>query len=92
MTKEEYRAVRFALDLVDRVGLEHGFDPAELVNPRTGQPFGAFIERMRSALRAAAWTDGSQEPGYTGGCAEVDGPTPGEPFPRRDAGAGRGSR
>jgi len=56
MTKEEYRAVRFALDLVDRVGLEHGFDPAELVNPRTGQPFGAFIERMRSALRAAAWT------------------------------------
>jgi hypothetical protein len=56
MTKEEYRALRFVLDLVDRLGAEHGFDPAELVNPRTGQPFGAFIERMRTALlRAEAY-------------------------------------
>jgi hypothetical protein len=47
LTQEEYRALRFALDLVDRLGAEHGFDPAELVNPRTGEPFGACIERMR---------------------------------------------
>lgn len=50
MTKEEYRAVRFALDLVDRLGAEHGFDPTELVNPRTGQPFGALIDRVRRAM------------------------------------------
>lgn len=50
MTKEEYRVVRFAIDLVDRLGVEHGFDPAELVNSRTGQPFGPFIERLRRAM------------------------------------------
>jgi hypothetical protein len=47
LTQEECRAVRFALELVDRLAAEHGFDPAELVSPRTGQPFGACIERMR---------------------------------------------
>jgi hypothetical protein len=61
LTQEEYRAVRFAIDLVDRLGAEHGFDPAELVSPITGQPFGAFIERMRSAMlrvEAAAQSNG----------------------------------
>jgi hypothetical protein len=37
MTKEEYRALRFVLDLVDRLGAEHGFDPADgVMTPSRG--------------------------------------------------------
>jgi len=43
--------VRFVLDLVDRLGAAHGFDPADLINPRTKEPFGPWIERVRKAMR-----------------------------------------
>jgi hypothetical protein len=71
VTKEESRAVLFALDLVDRLGAEYGFDPAELVNPRTGRPFGAFIARMRrTMLRVDAYCldepSGLDDPEVTG--------------------------
>lgn len=49
---DEYDAIRVALDLVDRLGAAHGFDPAKLVNQRTRQPFGPFISRMRRAVRS----------------------------------------
>jgi hypothetical protein len=47
----EYLAARFVIDLVDRLGAEHGFDPAELINPRTQAPFGPVIEDLRGAIR-----------------------------------------
>lgn len=49
---DEYDAIRATLDLVDRLGAAHGFDPAKLVNQRTHEPFGPFITRMRGAMRS----------------------------------------
>jgi hypothetical protein len=51
LTDRDYKAVRFVLDLVDRLGEAHGFDPADLINPRTKEPFGPWIERLRRAMR-----------------------------------------
>ena len=51
LTDRDYKAVRFVLDLVDRLGAAHGFDPADLINPRTKEPFGPWIERVRRAMR-----------------------------------------
>jgi hypothetical protein len=51
LTERDYRAVRFVLDLVDRLGATHGFDPADLINPRTKEPSGPWIERVRRAMR-----------------------------------------
>ena len=51
VTDRDYKAVRFVLDLVDRLGAAHGFDPADLINPRTNEPFGPWIERVRRVMR-----------------------------------------
>lgn len=51
LTRQQYDALRFALDLVHALGAEHGFDPSELTRPTTGKPFGPFIARMQAALR-----------------------------------------
>lgn len=48
----DYRALRFAIELVDRLGIEHGFDPAELVSGRTNEPLGPFLDRLRSLVRS----------------------------------------
>lgn len=50
LTVWDYKAVCFALDLVDQLGAAHGFDPADLINPRTKEPFGPWIERVRGAM------------------------------------------
>ena len=51
LTPDERAAVRFVIELVDLLAARHGFDPSELVNPRTGRPLGPAIARMREALR-----------------------------------------
>ena len=50
-THSDGAAVPFVLDLVARLGGAHGFDPADLIWPRTKKPFAPFIERLRSAVR-----------------------------------------
>jgi hypothetical protein len=51
LTPDERAAVRLVIELVDLLAARHGFDPAELVNPRTGKPLGPALGRMRDALR-----------------------------------------
>jgi hypothetical protein len=65
-TLEDHRAVRFVVEFVDRLGEECGFDPAGLINPRTKEPFGPFIERLRSALRSYEAAHESREPQASG--------------------------
>ena len=50
LTPEERAALRFVIDLVDLLAARHGFDPAQLINPRTGRPLGPTLARMRDAL------------------------------------------
>lgn len=66
-TRDDYVAVRFVIDLVDRLGVEHGFDPAELINPRTQEPFGPFIRRMRTAIRLFEASSREDRPKHDGG-------------------------
>ena len=47
---EQYGRIRFVLELVDQLADRHGFDPAELTDPRTGQPLAPVLARMRQAL------------------------------------------
>jgi hypothetical protein len=51
LDEADYLAVRFVLDLVDRLGREHGFDPAQLVSLRTGEALGPLIGRLRCAAQ-----------------------------------------
>ena len=51
LTPDERAAVRLVIELVDLLAARHGFDPTELVNPRTGRPLGPALTRMREALR-----------------------------------------
>ena len=51
----EHRAqVTFVLEVVDLLAARYGFDPASLVNPRTGAPLGPELTRMRKALESSA--------------------------------------
>jgi len=81
LTDRDYQAVRFVLDLVDRLGAAHGFDPADLINPRTNEPFGPWIERVRTAMRLFEAT-----PPARSGRAREDGKRP------RPNGAAAGGR
>jgi hypothetical protein len=51
LTPDERAAVRLVIELVDLLAERHGFDPAELVNPRTGRALGPALTRMREAVR-----------------------------------------
>jgi hypothetical protein len=51
LSRRDYEAIRCAVELVDQLGEAHGFDPAELTSPRTQEPLGPFIERLRCAMR-----------------------------------------
>ena len=51
LTPEERASVRLVIELVDMLAVRHGFDPAELISPRTGTPLGPVLARMRDALR-----------------------------------------
>jgi hypothetical protein len=51
LTPDERAAVRLVIELVDLLAERHGFDPTELVNPRTGRSLGPALGRMREALR-----------------------------------------
>jgi hypothetical protein len=51
LTTEQRRHVSFVLELVDLLASRHGFDADELVNPRTGEPLGPLLDRLRSAVR-----------------------------------------
>jgi hypothetical protein len=46
--------VRFVLELVDLLAERDGFDPAAFVDPRTGEPLGGAMKRMRTALGGEA--------------------------------------
>ena len=48
---DDYRLLRLMLDLIDRLAAGGGWDPAELVNPRTNQTFGPVLERTRTVVR-----------------------------------------
>ena len=50
LTPDERAAVRLVIELVDLLAERHGFDPSELVNPRTGRRLGPALARMREAL------------------------------------------
>ena len=50
LTPEERASVRLVVELVDMLAARHGFDPAELISPRTGTPLGPVLARMRDAL------------------------------------------
>jgi hypothetical protein len=50
LTPEQRLHVRLVLDLVDALAECHGFEPAELVSPRTGVPLGPALARMRQAI------------------------------------------
>lgn len=51
LTPDERASVRLVVELVDMLAARHGFDPAELISPRTGTPLGPVLARMRDALR-----------------------------------------
>jgi hypothetical protein len=53
LSPEQCHQVRLVLDLVGLLAERHGFDPAELVSPRTGAPLGPALARMRDALQAS---------------------------------------
>jgi hypothetical protein len=72
LTPDERAAVRLVIELVDLLAARHGFDPTELVNPRTGRPLGPALTRMREALREGE-TEGDPPPE----------PQAGGPRPRR---------
>lgn len=44
------RQVCLVVDLVDSLAQRAGFDPEELVDPRTGASFGPFFARVKAAL------------------------------------------
>ena len=50
LTSEQCHHVRFVLELVDLLAERYGFNPATLINPRTGAPLGPAIARMRDEL------------------------------------------
>ena len=50
LTPDERAAVRLVIELVDLLAERHGFDPKELVNPRTGTSLGPVLARMRDAV------------------------------------------
>jgi hypothetical protein len=56
LTPDERAAVRLVIELVDLLAERHGFDPTELVNPRTGTPLGPVLARMRDAMRNSEQT------------------------------------
>ena len=62
LSPEQCRYVRFTLDLVDLLAGRCGFDPADLVSPRTGAPLGPALGRMREALEASQVESGRENP------------------------------
>ena len=50
----DYRHARLAIDLVDDIAARAGFDPEELVDPRTGATFGPFLAHVKAALLVQA--------------------------------------
>ena len=62
LNPEQCRGVRFVLDVVDLLAARHGFDPATLVNPRTGRSLGPVLARLRSALEASEAQRGHEPP------------------------------
>jgi hypothetical protein len=59
----EYSSLRFAIDLVDRLAAEHGFDPAELVSPRTHESLEPLIDRIRATVDSFEKASGRDAPG-----------------------------
>jgi hypothetical protein len=64
LSLEQRRHVRFVLAVVDLLAARDGFDPASLVDQRTGTPLGPALSRMRDALEASDTEPGpeSQRP------------------------------
>jgi hypothetical protein len=50
LSPEQRSHVRFVLELVDQLADRHGFDPAALTDPRTGESLAGVLARMRRAL------------------------------------------
>lgn len=50
LSLEQCSHVRFVLELVDQLAERHGFDPAALTDPRTGNSLAPMLARMRQAL------------------------------------------
>jgi hypothetical protein len=48
------RQICFVVDLVDGLAQRAGFDPEELIDPRTGASFGPFLARVKAALLVRA--------------------------------------
>jgi hypothetical protein len=50
LSPEQCSHVRFVLELVDQLAERHGFDPSDLIDPRTGNSLAPVLARMRQAL------------------------------------------
>lgn len=50
----DYRHACLVIDLVDDLAARAGFDPEELVDPRTGATFGPFLAHVKAALLVQA--------------------------------------
>jgi len=48
------RQICLVVDLVDGLAQRAGFDPQELVDPRTGTSFGPLLARVKAALLVRA--------------------------------------
>lgn len=61
LSGDDYRVLALMLDLIDRLAARGGWDPAEMIDPRTNQTFAPVLERTRAAVRSYEASRAEQE-------------------------------